>query len=110
MRETPTEPARALGNRPSDTMLKRRESIAKQDRKNLNHNAPRPKMPYGVSDSSPFQGPLFNNVNVEGCKPTNPEPAQNGGARSHGSGRRRHSQADHERSTEVGRANHYERL
>ena len=56
MRETTTVPARALGNGPSNTMLKRRESIAKQDRKNLNRNAPRPKMPCGVSDSSLSHG------------------------------------------------------
>ena len=54
MKETPSVPAgRALGNRPTNTMLKRRESIAKQDNKNLNRNAPKPKMPCGVSDSSP---------------------------------------------------------
>ena len=48
MRETLIVPPRALGNRPTNTILKRRESIAKQHKKNLTRNAPKWKVLYGV--------------------------------------------------------------
>lgn len=97
MRDTPipqpTVPARALENKPTNTLLKHRESLAKQDTKNLNRNAPKPKVPWSVGDSSPCHVPWADTVNVEGHKPsysesTNSGPVQSGGARSHGRVRR----------------------
>lgn len=97
MRDSPSAPVgRALGNRPTNTMLKHRESIAKQDKKNLNCNALKSKMPCGVSDSSLSYGTWSDSVNEEGKKPANylstkPELAKSGGAQSHGRGRPRPS-------------------
>lgn len=92
----PPGPARALGTKSTNALLKNREKLAKQDTKNLNRNAPKPKGPYAVGDSSPCHVPLTNTVGVQGTEPTNsestnPEPSQSGGARSDGRGRCRPS-------------------
>ena len=44
----PSVPARALGNKPTNTILKRRENIAKQDTKDINRNSPKPKFRYPI--------------------------------------------------------------
>ena len=60
----PSGPARALGTKSTNALLKNREKLVKQDTKNLNRNAPKAKVPYGVGDSSPCHVPLANTVDV----------------------------------------------
>ena len=74
--------AGALENKSINISLKHHRKFGKQDTKNLNRNAEKPKMPHGVSDSSLCQVPWSNTVNVAGHESNIPRPPQSGGARS----------------------------
>ena len=63
-----------LGNKSTNALLKSRDSLAKQDTKNLNRNVPKPKVLYGVCFRIPCHVTLANNAHAEGYEPTNSGP------------------------------------
>ena len=85
MRATPRSSiiAGALENKSINISLMHHPKNFKQDTKNLNRNAEKPKMPLAVSDSGLCQVPLANIFNVAGHDSTIPKPAESGRARSH---------------------------
>ena len=76
-----------LGNKSTNAPVKSRESLAKQDTKNLNRNAPKAKVPHGVSVlPSVYYTTFVNIAHVEGYEQTGPRQSQVGEARSRGRG------------------------
>lgn len=59
-------PARALEKKSTNTSSKTHKELLKQDSRNLNRNAPKPKVPYGVGDPSSYHVSLANTIHVEG--------------------------------------------
>ena len=78
---SPSRSVGVLGDKSTNAPLKRREAVAKQDTKNLNRNAQKPKVPSGVSARSPCHITLTDNAHVEWYQPRSPEAPRDGKAR-----------------------------
>ena len=63
-----------LGNKSTNALLKSRDRLAKQDTKNLNRNAPKPKVLFGVGVRIPCHITLANNAHIGGYEPNNSGP------------------------------------
>ena len=61
----PSDVVGALGDKSHNASLKSRGRLVKRDTKNLNRKAPKPSVPYGVGNPSPFLILLADTIHAE---------------------------------------------